>query len=65
MAKNRQLTDADRKVLWHVNSYSRASLNDKSPFNLFAFTNGANMLTRLGLQRIPADRIVLKPSLLG
>ena len=52
-------------MLSHINSYSRPVLNDKAPYDLFAFTYGADLLARLGLQRIPADRIVLKPSLLG
>jgi IS30 family transposase len=51
-------------VLSHINSYSRPALNDKAPFDLFAFTYGADLLTKLGLQRIPTDRIILKPSLL-
>jgi IS30 family transposase len=51
-------------MLSHINSYSRPALNDKAPFDLFAFTYGKNLLTQLGLQRIPADRIVLKPSLI-
>ncbi len=52
-------------ALSHVNSYSRPALNDKAPFDLFAFTYGLDLLARLGIERIPADRIVLKPSLLG
>ena len=52
-------------MLSHINSYSRPALNDKAPFDLFAFTYGVELLTDLGLQRIPADRIVLKPSLLA
>lgn len=52
-------------VLSHINSYSRPALNDKAPFDLFSFTYGEDLLIQLGLQRIPADRIVLKPSLLG
>ena len=52
-------------MLSHINSYSRPALNDKAPFDLFAFTYGGDLLTRLGIQRIPADRIVLKPWLLG
>ncbi len=60
------LTQADiNTVLSHVNSYSRPALNDKAPFDLFAFTYGVDLLTQLGLQRIPANRIVLKPALLG
>jgi len=53
------------KVLSHVNSYSRPALNDKAPFDLFAFTYGVDLLTELGIRRIPANLIVLKPSLLG
>lgn len=52
-------------VLSHINSYSRPALNDKAPFDLFAFTYGIDLLSQLGLQRIPANRIVLKPSLLA
>lgn len=52
-------------VLAHVNSYSRPSLNDKTPFDLFAFAYGTDMLDKLGIQRIQANKIVLKPSLLG
>jgi transposase, IS30 family len=60
------LTQADvDTVLSHVNSYSRPALNDKAPFDLFAFTYGVDLLTQLGIRRIPAKRIVLKPSLLG
>ena len=53
------------KVLSHVNSYSRPALNDKAPFDLFAFTYGADILAKLGIRRIPANEILLKPSLLG
>lgn len=60
------LTQANiNTVLSHINSYSRPALNDKAPFDLFAFTYGVDLLIRLGLQRIPADSIVLKPSLLA
>jgi IS30 family transposase len=52
-------------MLSHINSYSRPALNDKAPFDLFTFTYGVDLLAQLGLQRITADRIVLKPSLLA
>jgi len=52
-------------VLSHVNSYTRPALGDKAPFDLFAFIYGASLLAGLGLRRIPANEIVLKPSLLG
>ena len=53
------------KVLSHVNSYTRPALNDKAPFDLFAFAFGADILDRLGIRRIPANEICLKPTLLG
>lgn len=60
------LSQADiNSVTSHVNSYSRPALNDKAPFDLFAFLYGSNLLAELGLRRIPANEIVLKPSLLG
>jgi transposase, IS30 family len=52
-------------VMSHVNSYSRPALNDKAPFDLFSFIYGGALLAKLGLRRIPANGIVLKPSLLG
>ncbi len=60
------LTQADiNTVLSHVNSYSRPSLNDKTPFDLFAFSYGADMLEKLGIRKVQANEIVLKPALLG
>ena len=56
--------DVDQ-VLSHVNSYSRPALNDKAPFDLFAFSYGPDILAKLGIRRIPANAVVLKPSLLG
>jgi len=53
------------KVLSHVNSYSRPALNDKAPFDLFSFLYGSSILASLGLSRIPANEIVLRPCLLG
>lgn len=60
------LSQADiNTVLSHVNSYSRPALNDKAPFDLFSFIYGQDLLARLGLRRIPANGILLKPALLG
>lgn len=56
--------DVDR-IVSHVNSYSRPAFNDKAPFDLFAFTYGSDLLAKLGIRRIPANQIVLKPALLG
>lgn len=60
------LAQADiNTVLSHVNSYSRPALNDKAPFDLFSFIYGQDLLARLGLRRIPANGILLKPALLA
>ena len=52
-------------ALSHINSYTRPALNDKAPFDLFAFIHGAEIPGKLGIRRTPANDILLKPSLLG
>ena len=52
-------------IMSHINSYSRAKLNDKSPFDMFTFLYGQGILETLGLRRIPANEIILKPILLN
>ena len=52
------------KLMSHVNSYSRPSLQDKSPFELFAFLHGTGLLDPLGIRKIPANEILLKPRLI-
>ncbi len=42
----------------------RDDLNGKSPYEVFAFLYGEDILKKLGVRLIPADKIVLKPSLL-
>ncbi len=51
-------------MMSHINSYSREKLGDKSPFDVFGFIYGYNVLVKLGICRIPANEILLKPSLL-
>lgn len=51
-------------MMSHINSYSREKLNDKSPFDVFSFLYGYDILEKLGISRIPANEILLKPSLL-
>lgn len=53
------------RMVSHVNSYSRPSLGDKAPFDLFAFLHGGELLGKLGLRRIPPNEIVLRPELLA
>ncbi len=51
-------------MMSHINSYSRMKLNDKSPFDMFGFIHGYDVIKKLGIRRIPANEILLKPSLL-
>lgn len=51
-------------IVSHINSYSRAKLNDKTPFEMFIFLYGNGILEKLGLRIIPANEIILKPLLL-
>ena len=48
----------------HVNSYSRPTLEDKSPFALFAFAYGADFPGHLGIRKIAPNEIHLKPALI-
>jgi IS30 family transposase len=57
--------DALDRVMSNINSYSRPSLGDKAPLDLFAFTYGIDVLKTLGMHRVPANEIILKPALLG
>ena len=55
-------------VLSHVNSYSRASLGNSSPYDEFVRTygyEGRQFLSRLGIAKIPANEITLDPYVLG
>jgi IS30 family transposase len=59
------LTQSDISLMMsHINSYSREKLNNKSPFDMFGFFYGYDVLEKLGIRRIPANEILLKPSLL-
>ncbi len=46
----------------HINSYSRASLGDKSPYDVFSFLYGSNILKLLGCTTIPAQQVTLNKS---
>jgi IS30 family transposase len=51
-------------VVNHINSYKRKKLNNKSPYETFAFLHGEETLKRLGAEFIPPQDIILKPELL-
>lgn len=50
-------------MMSHINSYARPNLGNKSPYEVFTFQYGENILPALGLKRIPADEIILTPKL--
>jgi IS30 family transposase len=51
-------------MMSHINSYSREKLNNKTPFALFGFLYGNEILEKLGLFLVPANEITLRPTLL-
>ena len=56
------------RMISHVNSYPRASLDGKTPYDEFTSfygERGREFLERLGIRRINADCVTLDPSLLG
>lgn len=52
-------------IMNHINSYSRLSLNDKTPYDSFKFLFGEEVLKKLGSILITPNEICLKPSLLS
>lgn len=50
-------------MMSHINSYARKSLGNKSPYDVFAFKYGEDILKKFGLKRIPSDEILLSPEL--
>lgn len=50
-------------MMSHINSYARPNLGNKSPYDVFAFQYGEGILKTFGLQKIPADEIILTPKI--
>ena len=50
-------------MMSHINSYARPRLGNKSPYDVFAFQYGEDILSVLGIKRIPADEIILTPKI--
>ena len=48
----------------HINSYGRKKLNDHSPFVVFSFLNGDDILKKLDAKCIPSNDIIIHPDLL-
>lgn len=47
----------------HINSYSRKSLGDKTPYDVMEFLYGHEILSLLGCQKIHPDEVTLNPSI--
>lgn len=50
-------------MMSHINSYARSNLGNKSPYETFAFQYSEKILKAFDLQKVPADEIMLNPSL--
>jgi len=56
-------SDVDRMIN-HINSYPRLSLNNNTPYRVAELLIGKEFLEKLGYYEIPVDEVILKPSLL-
>lgn len=60
-----KLSQCDINLMFsHINSVPRASLNDKSPCEVFSFFYGVNIQKLLNISSIARDDVVLKPFLI-
>ena len=59
------LTQAKVELLFsHINSYVRGSNENRTPYDLMAERFGEGFMEAIGIRRIPAKEVCLKPSLL-
>lgn len=47
----------------HINSYKRGKLGNNTPYEIFERMYGSNVLKKLSITYIPADEVMLRPSL--
>lgn len=60
-----KLTQDDIDLMFsHINSTPRASLSNRTPYEIFTFLHGEEAAQLLNMQKIPKDDVVLKPKLL-
>ena len=64
MSMNDLTQDKVDLMMSHINSYKRENLGDKSPYEVFKFFYGRDILDVLGIKEVPANDIILRPSLL-
>lgn len=59
------ITQQDLELMFsHINSTPRESLNGKSPYEVFEFMYGCEILDLFNIQKIERDKVILKPYLL-
>ena len=57
------LTQAKVELLFsHINSYVRGSNENRTPYDLMAARFGEGFVEAIGVRRIPAKEVLLKPS---
>ncbi len=60
-----KLTQEDIELMFsHINSVPRASLSGKTPYEVFTYFHGDEILKKLNIQKIEKDMVTLKPYLL-
>lgn len=68
LPKGKSFNELEQKqinlMMNHINSYSRKKLNDKSPYDMFSFLYGNEILEILGAKLIQPNGIFLTPSLI-
>ena len=60
---NKYSQDDISLMMDHINSYSRESLNNKSPYEMFRFFYGSEILDLLGCRLIPPQDVTLNRSI--
>lgn len=59
------LTQQDLNLMFsHINSVPRKVLGGRTPYDVFSFFYGEELLHKMGLERIPPDAVTLQPYLL-
>ena len=48
----------------HINSYTRQKLGNKTPIDMFSLLYGSDILPKLGITKVDADDLLLRPLLL-
>lgn len=52
------------QMMSHINSYARAGISDRCPYELFSFMFGDGILGKLNINKIAPNDIILRPSVL-